>query len=375
MRKIYGFIVLAFLFSCNENSVVSVNNLKTYKVKKQSASFLQWDEFVKDVETIKLETTENGLIGQFTKGIINNSNIYILDYKLKKIVNFDIDGNFLGNIGTQGNGPGEYIELRDFCVSRNSIYLLDYGKIHCYNSDSRDFLESWSLNNESDFNPSHFLVYDKKHYFLWCCKPDAWDKNKKESFRLREVRNGSVRNQYFKYYLPTSGDNRFFNNGSINYIAPIDGENIIYRLINDSIEAAFEIDFGKHAISAERIDELRKSKTRNAYFEDNSFKCISNILETQKYIFFDCVGPEAKTYECMINKETADIKFGLRDYKRAPHFFFTDGEFLYGYYEPYTLIKQQKMEVDLNTCFNSVFDGATDIDISDNIIIVKVALN
>ncbi|WP_291530714.1 6-bladed beta-propeller [Bacteroides sp. UBA939] len=364
--------MIVLFTSCNEQGKISMDSLKKYSIG-YSNDFFQWDGLISNVIPIQLETVDDALIANSTQGVICEEDIYIFDIRLGKVVNFSIAGEYKGLVGVKGNGPGEYVELRDFCIAGNYIYILDYKKIHCFDRTTREFVESWAIDDRNNFNPSQLLVFDKNNYFLWCSNPDTWNESKGEYYRLRKIKEKSIENEYFKYEYRTSDDPRFYFNKTSYYLKPIDGEDIVYKLTKDSVFASFAIDFGKYSISSEQIDELRKSKERNAYLKSNSYKAISNVLETREYIYFKCIGPDARTYEGLINKKTEKVKFGLWDFNRSPRFFFSDGIFLYGYYEPYTLIENKTNGDELNTCFDSMF-SLKNINISDNIIIVKVLL-
>jgi hypothetical protein len=145
-------------------------------------------------------------------------------------------------------------------------------------------------------------------------------------------------------------------------------------LSEDSLRASFSIDFGNYAVSAQKIEELRNSKQRNAYMESNYFKSISNVLETVDFLYFTCVGPESYTYEGLINKKTKEVTFGRWDHAKTPRFFFSDGTYLYGYYEPFTWIEKRNNGKQLNTCFDLNLSGLQNISIDDNLLLVKVLL-
>jgi hypothetical protein len=377
MKKTLILLVIAMsIYGCGKKKgIIIKGDVKIYKIESFEEIFLQWNDLVDTVEIIPLETTEESLIGQLTKGIIDKEDIFIFDYKLQCLVNFDITGNFIRKIGEKGMGPEDFLEIRDICLSGDNVYALDFKKIHCYDRNTGRHRESWSLHDKNEFNPSNFFVYDKEHYFLWCSNPDIWNRNKGEYYRMKEIVKGEIRAEYFKYEYPTSDDPRFYScRQDSYYLKPIDGEYIVHRYTNDTLYASFSIDFGEYAISPKKIDELRNSKERNAYYKSPYYKSISNILETDDYIYFSCIGPKSKSYEGIINKETDEIKFGKWDYKKSPHFFYTDGISLYGYYEPYVLLDKKNNGSHLNTCFDMIFDHLENIDISDNIILVKVFL-
>jgi hypothetical protein len=267
--------------------------------------------------------------------------------------------------------------MRDFCVTNDKVYILDFRKIHGFDKNSGEHIESWKLNNEKDFNPVKFFVFNKEHYFLWCSNPDVWDNNKGEYYRMREIKKGKILSEYFKFEYRSSEDQRFYpcNSSNSAYLKPVDGEYTIYKLSIDSLYASFSIDFDKYSISPQRVDELRSSKERNAYFNSNYFKSLSNILETENFLYFSCIGPESDTYEGLINKKTKKVSFGRWDYAKSPRFFYSDGIYLYGYYEPPTLIENKNNGNQLNTCFDLHFSRLQNISIDENLILIKVLLH
>ncbi len=336
---------------------------------------LQWNEFVESVEIIPLETNENSLVGTLNAGIVNDDRIYIFDFKQQILLSFDLTGKFIRQIGQRGAGPSEYLEIRDFCVTNDRIYILDFRKMHSFDKISGEHVDSWPLNMSKGFNPVRIFVVDKEHYYLWCSNPDVWDRTQGEYYRMREIKNGKMSTEYFKFEYRSSEDQRFYSCGDYSaYLKPIDGEYTVYKLTKDSLYARFSIDFGKYAISPKEVEELRNSKERNAYFKSNYFKSISDVLEVSGYIYFNCIGPGSYTYECLVNKNTGNLSFGKRDHLKAPHFFYSDGTYLYGYYEPYALIDKKANGDFLNTCFNLDNADSQNIKIEDNIFIVKVLL-
>jgi hypothetical protein len=58
--------------------------------------------------------------------VVKDSAIFILDDTRKILLKFDAIGKYLGQIGSIGRGQGEYLQLADFQVSRDTILLWDY---------------------------------------------------------------------------------------------------------------------------------------------------------------------------------------------------------------------------------------------------------
>lgn len=377
MKKILNICLAILICSCGKvkKDKFNLENIKTYEINKHGDDFFQWNELVNKIDIIPLETTDNSLIGYLTKCIIKNRQIYILDLRLQSLFVFEESGKFIKKIGNKGRGPGEYIEIKDFCVMNSNVYVLDYKRIHCFDGKTGLYQETLAWHSDKEFNPSQFILYHKDHYFLWCSNPDVWDSSRGKYYRMQEMKKSKPNMEYFKFEYQSSDGNRFYSrNDSSYYIKPLDGEDVIYQLSKDSIFASFMIDFREHALSSKQIDELRKRKEPNAYLKSNYFKNISDIWETKKYIYFRCVGPDAKSYEGLINKETEEVKFGRWDYMKSPRFFFSDGIYLYGYYEPSTILNRRDYSSRRNSCFNVVFEQLSNIDISDNILLAKICL-
>jgi hypothetical protein len=347
-------------------------------VSEDKDKVFQWNDFVDKIELIPLETTDNSLIGASMgiSGIITDEDIFIHDFRYHNLFNFDISGKFKRKIGSRGRGPGEYRELRDFRIGDDgNLYTLDYRKIHCYEKNTGVHIESWSFDAGNGFNPVKMVVYNKDNYFLWCSNPDVWDESKGEYYIMRKMTGGKIKSEYFKYEHKSFADTRFYPCGNDSYyIQPVmDCDNVVYKLTKDSANVAFSIDFGDMAISPKQMAELYSSDP-NAFFRSKAFKCISNILEINDYIYFNCIGPGSRIYEGLICKKTGKVNFGKTDYKRSPRFFFSDGTVLYGYYVPAQLIEYKNDDVNLNKWFNEALNNVEHIKIDDNPILVKVYL-
>ncbi len=135
----------------------------------------EWPQNIKLLQCIKLETTDESLIGSVNKVEIINDIIFILDSKSKAIFIYDIKGAFINKIYRLGAGPHEYIELRDFMVDSKSktLLVLDYKKIIRYNFEGH-YVSSVKL---EDINPLQFIATNDKDYFLWTGTSDSKDKN------------------------------------------------------------------------------------------------------------------------------------------------------------------------------------------------------
>lgn len=84
------------------------------------------DDVFDSVFVVRLETDDKSLIGSINQLVILNDTIYCRDLnKTKNICLFNMSGKFLRRIGSNGNGPYEYVEPTDMWVTPDGIFVLD----------------------------------------------------------------------------------------------------------------------------------------------------------------------------------------------------------------------------------------------------------
>ena len=120
-------IAITVLTCCTLDREGKVNQGNLIEVDFKNFSLYQSDTSIfKSIRYVPLETNENSLIGEIGKIIYSNGIFYIFDHKKQIILLFDESGNHLGNVGSVGRGPGEYVSIRGFDVdSEGNIYIWD----------------------------------------------------------------------------------------------------------------------------------------------------------------------------------------------------------------------------------------------------------
>lgn len=97
-------------------------------------------------EIIRLETTDESLIGRSINKKIKANNKYYISFDNITLLVFDSQGKFLHKINKIGNGPGEYTRLCDFDVLPNGkIIIQDVRKLIFY-SNTGEFFKAIPLN-------------------------------------------------------------------------------------------------------------------------------------------------------------------------------------------------------------------------------------
>ncbi len=118
-RIIYLVLIAIILYSCTGEAT---NSLSTVHIKMESNAPLE--EFIANEKIIPLETNGECLIGTIKKMVADSSHIYISDNSYKEIFIFKKDGKYISKISLSGRGPKEYIEISDFSIHNNLIYIL-----------------------------------------------------------------------------------------------------------------------------------------------------------------------------------------------------------------------------------------------------------
>lgn len=107
------------------------------------------NEIGNDISYIPLETSENCFLKDLIKVVATESHIAVWDWD--RVLLFDLSGRFITEIGKKGEGPGEYIQLNDYCFSWDGtkIYLLTAYSTRCLEYDLQgNFLQSYKINDK-----------------------------------------------------------------------------------------------------------------------------------------------------------------------------------------------------------------------------------
>ena len=107
------------------------------------------DEMLDSVFYVKLETTDSCLIGKIDKLLFHSNKILVVENDRRlSILLFSTDGKFISKIGRLGQGPGEYVSIRDVAIdhiNKNVVVLDASGKKLLYYDMNGDFLKEQRL--------------------------------------------------------------------------------------------------------------------------------------------------------------------------------------------------------------------------------------
>lgn len=95
---------------------------------------------------IMLDSDEEAMFTEISKMMYYKERLFIFDGNTSSLYIFDMSGRLQGKLDRVGQGPGEYLRLRDFDVKDDLIYLYDdrLKKILCYDLNSLEYRKSVS---------------------------------------------------------------------------------------------------------------------------------------------------------------------------------------------------------------------------------------
>ena len=177
-HNIYIIILLlpCFLISCSNDrktediyteptmSCDDISSLQPIKIGEPEKGSVY--DCIDSIRVIPLETDDNCLIGNVSKISFFDNKIFVVDlYKASKVFVFDLEGNYLYSIGTQGKAYGEYMLIGDVNITEQYVDFIDCGqwKVVRYNL-SGEVLKEISL--AKAFGTSHFIELNKNRYML-----------------------------------------------------------------------------------------------------------------------------------------------------------------------------------------------------------------
>ncbi len=286
IKFILIFFILIFIYQCkNSNKKEGYKRTKCggiilhATVNNDSLSF---NEIIDTFKLIRLETTPNSLFGDITKLEILNDTIIIFDIKNQLVFTFDLDGNFLGKIGTIGKGPNEILAIRNIAIDKIKQQVLIFddknSKVLHFKLDGKFiFVEDAKL------YPYDFIAKNNKLYYFQNKSSFFFDEEIK--FDLLITKNGKIIRKYFQFPQTLSFRyplNRVFYelNDTICYVDKWNSR--IFSIVNDEIQQRYCIDFNGNEIPLEYTEDEKifDSKYKKyAYLFDY-------VVENKSYIYF-----------------------------------------------------------------------------------------
>jgi len=128
LNRLVNVLFAVFLIGCQSGTESDTGSpgIITLDIKVVEAGNNPLDEIVSHVSFLKLETTEESLIGRIANLQFHNDDIFVLNEggngpNLTELLRYNKQGQFLNKIGCDGRGPEEIINPRDFIFTDGYI--------------------------------------------------------------------------------------------------------------------------------------------------------------------------------------------------------------------------------------------------------------
>lgn len=250
-------------------------------------SKLMLSDVIDSVFMIKLETTDQCLIGSIDKIIFKDDVIYINDNTTKSIFAFKKDGSFIRKYGKQGKGPGEYKDPSDFQIHENELIVSDATRSMLIKYDlngnfkknvklghgCKDFI----IDNDGDYvfyTPANFvnsIVKDINNFSLIISDKNGILKHK--SFPFLDTQKG----------FRLAGRNCLVSYNNLALFKPRLA-NTIYQISKTSIKPLLTIDYGENSIPK----GFEENSTFRSLYEEHLVPSSSSIFWNDgKYFIID----------------------------------------------------------------------------------------
>ena len=363
----------------SNDSITCINRQEIEEEKYLSSVF-------KNSKIIRLETTEESLIGHRINKIKKVNGNYFISYNDLALVVFDNQGKFLYKIQREGNGPGEYIMLQDFDIlPSGNIVITDSRKLLFYSSTG-EFIKTVPMDiicfNLKAIDEDNFLIRaSRADYIVYLinAKGDILSKQLERNDLTvlgRGVSFYALDNDRILYQREVTNDFLLYNTKRKDFI------NINLLCDEDHILSIETVN--KHKKMDQRFDGL-------SYADENpSVKAINGIALSDDHLLF-FVGQPPSGYKCYImntstNKiisllteiTTDDICFTRNLF--APLLYSTrisdNNECLIAYVWPYQIIDGLNENIKLNEHPNyqrlrSLFKDTQDIE-NENPVLIEL---
>ena len=282
-----------------------------------NTKYLYASEFISDIEYVPLETSTECLIGGVYS--INISDNYIFVSAEPSCLLFSRQGKFIRHIGNKGNGPGDFLIVKNVKIDEESgmVYLLSNHKLIAYNI-SGEFVKSLDI---SEFrNVSGICIYNAFHWRseLFCAPVDLNSGKELYSFVVFTLDGDIIK--LFPNYETINNKDGYWSGGYADFRNY--NELICFNSTNPDtlFRLTEQLDFTPEVF----VDMCEQGMTKDdfANFDIVSNKRFFEIIkfyEVGNYILFDYLLPETnsigvnKTQHCFYNRNNNNLIFAKGD--------------------------------------------------------------
>ena len=105
-----------------------ISDVEEIVIDTKNGKKIPFDSFIQKIEFLKLETTEDNLLGEISQILFKDSLLVVVDKRISRSVQvYNLQGDFKYKIGNIGAGPAEYTSVTHVCFipGTDQISILD----------------------------------------------------------------------------------------------------------------------------------------------------------------------------------------------------------------------------------------------------------
>lgn len=296
------FFFILLLSSCKDNRVD--HNAQVFKIDDINNKVFDWSSMIHIKKIIPLEATDRSLLGVAQKCLVKNDRILFLDYKMRVIYVFDLEGRFLFSIDSLGGGSEEYTELKDavFSYDGTQILVLDHTAILAYDLENGHFVERIGFAIDSFPKFCKFINLDDNLFYFFTDSGEytVYQYSNKTFVGVKKSKGYQL--IYERFHC---------QQGQSCLLAPDYGCFNIDELDKGGIKSKYYIDFGSKAMPEAMLPQ--NSREFDKVEKEHYFKSLVEAKETNQGIYLLAVDPGSSYYNIYIDKANGEMEMGTSD--------------------------------------------------------------
>lgn len=243
-----------------------------------------------DVKMIKLETTSDCLITHILEIVMTDSLIFIRDQR-DALFLFNIEGNFICQIGQKGQGPTEYITIDAFFINNNRVGIVDHYKERFlfYNFEGK-FISSTESKFDHLDRSNQALLTNNNQLLI---HNDINFKDDNTAYRIIDMNTNQVIGNYYTYNpIKLDSYRHYFSNNAmaksndeIHFIMPLC--DTIFSYADSTFSVKYIVKTYDNIATKQQIEYNTKDLNADmrALLRQGYFTGFKTIFETDNFIF------------------------------------------------------------------------------------------
>lgn len=152
LKFIFSFLVLSS--GCTNKESIQTDTILQIPINLQEFLDLNFSDFFDTTLIVPLEVSPTSLLGEVSKVITTEDFIFVLDRTIAEaLFIFDYQGRIIHTFSRTGNGPGEYLRVTNFFLSKDekTVFITDLslGKILAFDQKGNFLFEKKFVSGEN----------------------------------------------------------------------------------------------------------------------------------------------------------------------------------------------------------------------------------